>query len=245
MVIVDRAECLVRRLLVVGAAAQIGEAKSTLRSPEFCLVMANSLEESLRIVRESSFDLILIYLDGLGLEEGISWCRSLVSFDPANVLPAIALSSCGESSVCVRLFQTGVVDFLRQPITSEELVVRIKTLLNHFGRRKESSMVSCGNLEMDVGKYEVFVGKKPVNLTLTEFRLLFYLAKHKGRVLSRQQILADVWGGMSVSKRNVDTHVVTIKRKISNFDHEIRTVYGIGYVIDSGSHCKGLDNQMF
>ncbi len=120
---------------------------------------------------------------------------------------------------------------MTKPFSPKELVARIKALLRRTKRIPEEEKVyRYGKLIIDVSKHEVTLGKQPVELTSKEFDLLATLLRSKGRVLTRNQLMDQVWGydyfgGM----RTVDVHIRRLREKIPELSDEIQTVKNIGY----------------
>ncbi|MBI2979836.1 MAG: response regulator transcription factor [Chloroflexi bacterium] len=122
-------------------------------------------------------------------------------------------------------------DFLVEPYDITELLCRIKRLLNITADNDNDELIKCGDLTIDLARYEVSVGNRPVMLTFREYELLKFLAQNRGRVFSREALLTRVWdydyfGG----DRTVDVHIRRLRSKIEDSNHAfIETVRNIGY----------------
>ena len=157
--------------------------------------------------------------------------------DPATKhVPVMMLSAKGTEFDKVSGLDAGADDYLAKPFGMMELVSRVNALL----RRAASPAVvpddelTCGNVELTVSSHTVRAGGVDVTLTLKEFDLLRALMTNQGRVLSRSQLLEDVWGITYVGEtRTVDVHIQTLRQKLSNAcegaDALIHTVRGVGY----------------
>jgi two-component system, OmpR family, response regulator len=127
-------------------------------------------------------------------------------------------------------FDVGGDDYVVKPVEIEELLARVRVLLRRCGR-VESATIALGDVLVDEGTAEVVRAGVPIALTPTEFRLLSYLARNRGLVLSRVQILAHVWGYDAYDSNLVDVHVASLRRKLEACGPRvIHTVRGHGYL---------------
>jgi two-component system alkaline phosphatase synthesis response regulator PhoP len=170
-------------------------------------------------------DLMLPELDGLEV------CKELKSNPKTSSIPIIMLTAKGEESDKVVGLELGADDYLVKPFSPKELVARIKALLRRYKRVSEKEkFYRYGKLTLDASKYEVHFAEKLIELTSKEFALLECLLRNKGRVLSRDFLMDEVWGydyygGM----RTVDVHVRRLREKIPALSSAIQTVKNLGY----------------
>lgn len=122
-----------------------------------------------------------------------------------------------------------VDDFLVEPYHSEELILRIRRLLNK--KRRRGDLITSGDLEIDTSRYEVSIASKSVTLTFKEYELLKFLASKPGRVFTRQILLDSIWGyDYYGGDRTVDVTIRRLRSKIEDSTHTyIETVRNIGY----------------
>ncbi|MCH1447855.1 MAG: response regulator transcription factor [Candidatus Nanopelagicales bacterium] len=172
---------------------------------------------------------VAIVLDvGLPGIDGTEVCRQLRAED--NWVPVIFCTARDDEVDRVLGLELGADDYVTKPFSPREMIARVKSLVRRSRvNRSSSEPVSVGAVSMDTTRRRVWVGDEPVDLTATEFDLLAHLVSEPGRVFSRDQLLAEVWGYASVvGSRTVDVHVAQLRAKLGD-DSPIRTVRGVGY----------------
>ena len=164
-------------------------------------------------------------------EDGISILRKLRTRPDTRKLPVIMLTAKGAEYDVVMGLDSGADDYIPKPFRMMELISRIKASL----RRTEDKGVEeyhLENLYLCPSKHIVTVDQKPVNLTLKEYEMLALLLKNSGMVLSRTQLLNQIWGyEFDGESRTVDVHVRTLRQKLGTAGNLIETVRGVGYKI--------------
>ena len=224
------APALARTILVVEDEASIAEAVATrLRSEGFAVTIAGDGPSGIERCRALEPDLVVLDLMLPGLD-GLDVCREIQRDRPVPVLMLTARDS--ETDLVVGL-AVGADDYLTKPFSSRELVARVHALLRRVERRPGGTSdgagtVVLGPVTIDLGSRRVQLDGDLVHLTPTEFDLLAHLARAPGRVFTREQLLADVWGYHDgAGARTVDSHVRALRRKLGN--DVVRTVHGVGY----------------
>ena len=166
--------------------------------------------------------------------DGLEVCRRIQADRPVPVLMLTARDD--ESDILVGL-GVGADDYLTKPFRMKELVARISALLRRVERavelaRDPSPEMTVAGLRIDPGARRPWVGEEETRLTPTEFDLLACLARSPGQVLTREHLLAQVWGwpGGSGQTRTVDSHVKALRAKIGG--DRVRTVHGVGYALE-------------
>jgi DNA-binding response OmpR family regulator len=187
--------------------------------------------------RAAAWDPELVVLDVMlpGLD-GHEVCRRLQAARPVPVLMLTARDD--ETDLLVGL-GIGADDYMTKPFSMRELVARIRALLRRVERAAAASeapapTVNVNGLRIDGAQRRVWSREDEVHLTPTEFDLLACLAARPGTVLSREALLAEVWGWADASgTRTVDSHVKSLRRKLGA--GLLRTVHGVGYALEVGT----------
>jgi two-component system, OmpR family, phosphate regulon response regulator PhoB len=180
--------------------------------------------------RDPKPDLILLDLM-LPDISGTDVCRQLKSAEDTADIPIIMLTAKGDEIDRVVGFEVGADDYVTKPFSMRELLLRIKAVL----RRREPPQQSAGDLEfgrlrIDTAGHRVWVEDELVSLTALEFRLLTTFFTRRGRVLSRDVLLTDVWGhSAGLPTRTVDTHIQRLRKKLGTAGDYIETLRGVGY----------------
>jgi len=156
--------------------------------------------------------------------------------------PVIMLTVKDEHKHKIRGFDLGADDYVTKPFDPKELAARVKAVLSRSeaGLPDTGDVFSFGKLTVHFPKQTVTVMDGEIELTELEFDILEYFIKHRGRTVSRKQLLRDVWGiSGDITTRTIDRHVASLRKKIETDPNEpthIQTVYGIGYkFVDEGS----------
>ena len=172
----------------------------------------------------------LILLDiMLPEEDGISILKKLRARPDTRKLPIIMLTAKGSEYDTVLGLDSGADDYIPKPFRMMELISRIKARLRRV-EDKGAEEYRMGNLYVCPSRYVVTVNQEPVSLTLKEYEMLCLLLKNSGIVLSRTQLLNQIWGyEFDGESRTVDVHIRTLRQKLGEAGVLIETVRGIGY----------------
>ena len=177
-----------------------------------------------------SLALLDVMLPGIS---GIEVCHRLHGHERTRSTPVLFLSAKGEDIDRVVGFELGADDYVVKPFNVRELMLRIRVILRRNGQsaqKKEASQMVFGALKMDTKRHRVWVEKQEILLTAKEFKLLAALMSHKGKVLSRDTLLSDVWNiSASVQTRTVDVHVKRLREKLGSIGSAIETIRNMGY----------------
>ncbi len=166
-------------------------------------------------------------------EDGLSVLKKLRSRDDTYRLPVIMLTARSAEYDKVNGLDAGADDYLTKPFGAMELIARINALLRRV-RRDSDDMIKLRGLTIDVKSREVIYEGKNVGLTNKEYCLLLILVKNVGKVLTRDELLRQVWGfDFSGESRTVDVHIRTLRSKLGSGGELIETIRGVGYIIYS------------
>ena len=197
----------------------------------YSVLTAASIAEAEQLIYSNNLSLILLDLmlpDGSGLE----LCKKMKSDPDVQNLPIIILTAKDNEVDKVVGFEIGADDYVTKPFSVRELILRIKAVLKRGENKKDIVEIDrqFGDLKIDIDSHEVYVDGELVNLTALEFKLLIQLVDRRGRVQSREQLLADVWGySAEVSTRTVDTHIKRLREKLGTMGKYVQTIRGVGY----------------
>lgn len=167
-------------------------------------------------------------------EDGMELLSDIRKNSKTKNVPVIMLTAKGAEYDKVSALDMGADDYVTKPFGMMELVSRIRAVLRRSSRGKNTDepVLSTGKIKMDVLRHKVTVNGKEVVLTLKEFELLKKLILNLGVVLTREQLLEDIWGyNFDGETRTVDVHVRSLRQKLGKAGDRIETVRGVGYRI--------------
>jgi len=158
-------------------------------------------------------------------------CKEIKALAPA--LPIVVLSAATDVSDKVLLLELGADDYVTKPFSPRELLARVRAALRHTVRTPEVQVVSFDGISVDFRKMEVKRDGNPVVLTAQEFKTFQFLVQNADRVISRDELLNEVWGYQNYpSTRTVDNHILKLRQKLEKDPSSpvhFRTVHGMGY----------------
>jgi two-component system alkaline phosphatase synthesis response regulator PhoP len=201
-----------------------------LKKEGYRVITASDGEDALDLAKLRQPDLILLDLMLPGLD-GLEVCKELKNERKTRPIPVIMLTAKAQESDKVIGLELGADDYVAKPFSPRELIARIKAVLRR-GKEKLPEVIKIGDLGLDFSKIEVTVKDRPVELTSKEFELLKTLIQAKGRVLSRDYLLDNVWGfnhAIEIETRTVDVHIRTLRKKLKSAAKYIITVKNYGY----------------
>nr|WP_294584558.1 response regulator transcription factor [uncultured Anaerotignum sp.] len=178
-------------------------------------------------------DLVLLDIM-LPEEDGIQILQKLRQREDTKKLPVIMLTAKGSEYDKVMGLESGADDYVSKPFGMMELLARVKALLRRTEdlRPAQESRYVIGDLTVNQKRHEVLVKGEAVTLTKKEFDMLCYLLENKGMVLTRDQLLNQIWGyDFDGENRTVDVHIRTLRQKLGDCGTYIETIRGIGYKI--------------
>ena len=175
-------------------------------------------------------DVVILDLQLPGLD-GLRLCAELRRDKRTRSLPVIMLTARGDEADRVVGLEVGADDYVVKPFSPKELVARVRALMRRLERREdEEAPLVLGALEIDGARHTVRWEGQAVHLTAKEFALLVALVEARGRVLSRQALLEQVWGySYAEGTRTVDVHVRRLREKLPGIARRLLTVKSLGY----------------
>ena len=227
-----------RRILIVEDEPVInGAVTDRLAAAEYDVVRAWDGPGAVAEFTANHPDLVILDVMLPGFD-GHEVCRRIQAVRPVPVLMLTARDD--EADILIGL-AVGADDYLTKPFRMRELVARVAALLRRVDRASELATAladrgaaDLGDLRIEAGARRVWSGDDEVHLTPTEFDLLLCLAASPGVVLTRERLLAEVWGWPGASgTRTVDSHVKALRAKIGA--DRVRTVHGVGYALETGA----------
>jgi two-component system alkaline phosphatase synthesis response regulator PhoP len=219
------------RILVAEDDPDIGSLlEHYLKKAGFLATVVASGREVMPLVKRDSPDLVVLDLMLPGLD-GLQLCRAIRADANTAAVPIIKHTAKAEESDRIIGLELGADDYITKPFSPNEVVARIKALLRRAHRvAPADSRLSYGGLTVDVDRHVVKIDGEEVKLTAKEFLLLQYLMQHRGRVLSRDLLLSDVWSySYTGGTRTVDVHVRRLREKVPLLAGAIVTVKQFGY----------------
>ena len=223
------------QILVIEDEQSIADAVAArLRSEGYAVEVAGDGPAGVERCERIRPDLVVLDLMLPGLD-GIEVCKRIQRDRAVPVLMLTARDT--ESDLLVGL-AIGADDYMTKPFSMRELIARVHALLRRADRGPagDDAPVRIGSVELDPAARRVRVDGESVHLTPTEFDLLYYLAARPGRVATRDELLAQVWGyDVPSGARTVDSHVRSIRRKLGA--ELVRTVHGVGYSVEEQVAC--------
>ena len=188
-------------------------------------------EDALKKVRSEAFDLIVLDLMLPGID-GLDVAKKLKNDRKTEQIPILMLTAKGEEADIVTGLELGADDYVTKPFSPRVLIARVRTALRRQTREPDddTSVINIHQLEIHPGRRSVLAKGHPVDLTYTEFQVLYILARRPGWVFTRGQIVDAVRGDdYPVTDRSVDVQIVGLRKKLGQFGKYIETVRGVGY----------------
>ena len=165
-------------------------------------------------------------------EDGLEILKKLKNSSKTKDIPVIMVTAKGSEYDKVVGLDSGADDYVTKPFGMMELISRIKAVLRRSGKQQDKTKLSVGGISLDTKKHEVKVDGENVVLTLKEFELLEKLMRNQGIVLTRDQLLTEIWGyDFDGETRTVDVHIRTLRQKLGEQGSLVKTVRGVGYRI--------------
>jgi two-component system, OmpR family, alkaline phosphatase synthesis response regulator PhoP len=222
---------LAERILVVEDDLSLQRAlKRTFEGGGFVVDLQSDAEAALKTVCSVTHSAVVVDLT-LKKESRKDLCREIRAGAPS--LPLVVLSASGDVSEIVLFLELGVDDYVTIPFSPKELLARVRTALRHANRPYKVNSTSFDGIVLDFDKAEVTRDGRRINLMAGELRTLKFFLQNEGRVITRAELLAEVFGYRSeVASRTVDNRIMTLRKKLErnrSCPSHFLTVHRVGY----------------
>jgi DNA-binding response OmpR family regulator len=208
-----------------------GNLKVGLEQRMFVAEVAHSANEGYDMIKNYDYDIIILDLM-LPDMPGEELCRRIREEKVNSFI--IMLTAKKQIENIVEGLNCGADDYLTKPFEFSELLARLRALLRRTSENKENEL-EISDIRVDMEKEQVFRGNMEIKLTKKEFMILEYLLRHRGQLISRNQLLEHAWDrNVDIFTNIIDTHIKNIRKKLGKAGKLIKTVYGSGYrIIDN------------
>jgi len=192
----------------------------------YAVVHYEDVKNTLQAITSQKFDLAILDMqlpDGTGFDVRENLSGTAIIF----------LTVVDDETSIIRAFESGADDYVTKPFRIRELLARVRRTLNASGDDANSSTITIGDIAIDTTAGKAYKNKTLLELTALEYRLLLTFATHKGQMLSRTQILENIWdsGGNFVEDNTLTVYIKRLREKLGN-SVNIETVRGVGYRVD-------------
>ncbi len=195
----------------------------------FAVRVAMNGPKAMDSVRDVRPDAVILDLNLPGMS-GLEVCQSLRANASTRAVPILMLTARGQARDRIEGFELGADDYVTKPFSPKELILRLHAILRRTGQAARDTVETFDGFELDRQQMEIRMDGQRLDLTNTEFKVLSMLMEQRGRVLSREFLLNDIWGYRNnVDTRTVDTHMRRLREKLGKHSNRIETVRGAGY----------------
>ena len=222
-------ESLSDKILIVDDDENISEILNMyLESSGYTTKIASTGKRAQELFLEYNPNLVLldVMIPGIDGIDVLKWVRK------QGEVPVIMLTAKGDTFDKVLALELGADDYIVKPFEPKELLARVKAVLRRYSAdNAKSEIIKLSDLSIDPTSYKVIFNKEDIKMPPKEFELLYYLAKNKNRVFTREQLLCEVWGyDYPGDSRTVDVHIKRLREKLTSGEEwQIESVWGVGY----------------
>lgn len=207
----------------------------SLENEGYSVTLASGVKQAIDIISKEKFSLYILDLtlpDGSGYDV----CKEIKK---QGDLPVIFLTAYDDEVNVVMGFEFGADDYISKPFRLKELLVRIKSVLRRYNNETADGVIKFRDLTVNTNEAKVYKNGEEIILTAMEYRLLLILLNNRGKVLSRTQLLENIWDvdGDFVEDNTLTVYIKRLRDKIEEEPNRpiiIKTVRGLGYMIDNG-----------
>lgn len=217
-------------ILVVEDDVDIRELERyTLSSLGYMVLEAEHGAQALDLLKSHHIDLMVLDIM-MPVLDGLSTIKS-VRYQLNNPVPIIVVSARGEESDIITALELGADDYLSKPFSAKVLASKIRAVLRRTQEMEQQHpMLEVDGLIMDQQKHQCMLDGEEIELTATEFALLYLLASNPEQVFTRNQIITKVKGDdYPVTDRSIDVQIATLRKKLGSYGTRVKTIWGIGY----------------
>ena len=217
------------KILIVDDDENISEILNMyLESAGYTTKIASTGKRAQELFLEYTPDLVLldVMIPGIDGIDVLKWVRK------QGEVPVLMLTAKGDTFDKVLALELGADDYIVKPFEPKELLARVKAVLRRYSTdNSKSEIIKFSDLSIDPTSYKVIFNKEDIKMPPKEFELLYYLAKNKNKVFTREQLLCEVWGyDYPGDSRTVDVHIKRLREKLTSGEEwQIETVWGVGY----------------
>lgn len=218
-----------KKLLILDDDIRICEVLAQGLGNDFEIVTTHDADIAYRVITKNTPDIILLDIH-LGTGSGIELCKKLRDNQLIRNIPILILTGHGTTDKMLQSYDVGADDYIEKPV---DLVV-IKARLNARLRRVQelSNTGTCfGNLKLFSERLEIELDGRSQRLSEIEFNILRIFLSNPNKKISREEILKTIWNDTRVEERTVDVHISSLRRKLKDFNHNIKALYGSGYIL--------------
>ena len=195
----------------------------------FSVLVAMDGKEGLAMAQENRPDAVVLDLMLPGLD-GRFICKALKKNPETESIPILMLTAKGEAEERIEGLEIGADDYMTKPFSPKELVLRLQALLRRVRTNPHSDDLDVAPFHVSKSNFEIRLEDQRLELTSTEFKLLTLMIERRGRILSRDTLLQDVWGYQNaIDTRTVDTHMRRLREKLGSHASRLETIRGEGY----------------
>ncbi len=184
------------------------------------------------LLKSQDIDLILLDIM-LPYLSGIDICNLLKESSRIPRIPIIMITALSEEDDIIKGLESGADDYITKPFSLKELTARVKAVLRR-SQKQQTNSISVGPISVNFSNRKAYVGTEELELTFSEFCILYTLMAGKGKVFSRTELLDRLWGNdKAVTERTIDVHIASLRKKLKEYNSTIKTVKGVGYKFEA------------
>jgi len=220
------------RILIIEDERDIGELlEYNLQKEGYDTILANNGESGLKIARKEKPNLLILDLMLPGID-GLDVCRLIKSDSDIKDISIVMLTALGQEEDIVKGLESGADDYITKPFSFKVLIARIQSVLRRgqVEELNDEQGVNVMGVKIAPRTREVSVNDSIIELTPTEYQVLYLLASHPGWVFTRYQIIDKIRGdNYPVTDRSIDFQIVGLRKKMGDLGHLVQTIRGVGY----------------